>query len=286
MKCGTPDEGYAILQDIHAGICGSHMGARSLMGKAYRQGFFWPSVVFDADSLVRQCEGCQFFAHQKHVSSQKLQTISITCPFSAWGLDLVGPFKKAKSGFTHIFFAVDKFTKWINVEPVASIITAKAVEFIKEIIYKFAIPNNIITDNRTQFTVREFKDFCVASGININYASVSHPQSNGQVERSNGMILQGLKPRISDRLKPYARKWVKELPSVLWALRTTPSCATGHTPFSLVYGSEAMLPTKVEHKSFHVQHFNEEQLDDSQVDDLTRLEELHEAVVIQSAKHQ
>jgi hypothetical protein len=100
------------------------------------------------------------------------------------------------------------------------------------------------------------------------------------------MILEGLKPRIFDRLKPYARKWVKELPSVLWALRTTLSRVMGHTPFSLVYRSEAMLPTEVEHKSFRVQHFSEEQSDDSRVDDLTRLEELRESVVIQSAKHQ
>jgi hypothetical protein len=92
----------------------------------------------------------------------------------------------------------------------------------------------------------------------INYASVSHPQSNDQVECSNNMIIQGLKSRIFDRLKPYVEKWVKELLLVLWPLRTTPSCATGYTPFSLVYGSEAMLPTEVEHKSLHVQHFNEE----------------------------
>jgi hypothetical protein len=66
----------------------------------------------------------------------------------------------------------------------------------------------------------------------------------------------------------------------LWALHTTPSHAMGHTPFSLVYGSEAMIPTEVEHKSFYVQHFSEEQSDDTQVDDLTRLEELREATVI------
>jgi hypothetical protein len=72
------------------------------------------------------------------------------------------------------------------------------------------------------------------------------------------MTLQGLKPRIFDRLKPYAGKWVKELPSILWALRTTLTHTTGHTLFSLVYGSEAMLPTEVEHKSFRMQHFNEE----------------------------
>jgi hypothetical protein len=64
------------------------------------------------------------------------------------------------------------------------------------------------------------------------------------------MILQGLKPKIFDRLKPYARKWVKELPLVLWTLCMTPSRATGHTLFSFVYGSDAMLPTEVQHKSF------------------------------------
>jgi hypothetical protein len=95
--------------------------------------------------MVRQCLGCQFFARQKHVSSHQLQTIPITWPFSTWGLDLVGSFKKAKGGFTHIFVAVDKFTKWIEVKQAASITVAKAVEFIKEIMNKFGIPNNIIT---------------------------------------------------------------------------------------------------------------------------------------------
>jgi hypothetical protein len=159
MKCITPDEGCAILQDIHTGICGSHVGARSLVGKTYRQGFFWPTVLSNTDSLVRYCEGCQFFARQKHVPSHQLKTIPITWPFSTWGLDLVGHFKKAKGGFTHIFVTVDKFIKWIKVKLVASIIAAMVVEFIKEIMYMFGIPNNIITDNRTPFTTREFEDF-------------------------------------------------------------------------------------------------------------------------------
>jgi transposase InsO family protein len=205
---------------------------------------------------------------------------------STWGLDLVGSFKKAKGGFTHIFVAVDKFTKWIEAKLATSITAAKVMEYIKEIIYKFGVRNNIITGNRTQFTAREFKEFCADLGIKISYAPVSHPQSNGQVECSNGMILQGLKPRIFDRLKSYAGKWVNELPSILWALRTTPSHATDQTLFSLVYGSEAMLPTKVDHKSFRVQQFNDEQSDDSRVDVLTRLEELCEPAVIRSAKHQ
>jgi transposase InsO family protein len=84
---------------------------------------------------------------------------------------------------------VDKSTKWIEVKPAASITAAKAIELIKEIMYQFGIPNNIITDNGTQFTMRDFKDFCADTGIKINYASVSHPHSNSQAECSNGMIL-------------------------------------------------------------------------------------------------
>jgi hypothetical protein len=88
-------------------------------------------------------------AHKKHVTVSQLQTIPITWPFSTWGLDLVGSFKKAKGGFTHVFIVVDKFTKCIKVKPMTSIMAAKAVEFISEIMYRFNVPNNIITNNGT-----------------------------------------------------------------------------------------------------------------------------------------
>jgi hypothetical protein len=106
MKCITLDEGCAILQDIHGGICDSHTGARSLVGKTCMQGFFWPAAISDADSLVRRYEGCQFFTHQKHVPSHQLYIIHIIWPFSTWGIDLIGSFKKAKGVFTHIFIRV------------------------------------------------------------------------------------------------------------------------------------------------------------------------------------
>jgi hypothetical protein len=61
MRYVTLDEGCVILKDIHVGICGSHAGTRLLLGKTYRWGFYWPSAVYNADSLVRRCEGCQFF---------------------------------------------------------------------------------------------------------------------------------------------------------------------------------------------------------------------------------
>ena len=60
QKCISQEEGVALLQEIHAGSCGNHAASRSLVGKAFRAGFYWPSAVADAKMLVRWCEGCQF----------------------------------------------------------------------------------------------------------------------------------------------------------------------------------------------------------------------------------
>ena len=81
------------------------------------------------------------------------------------------------------------------------------------------------------------------------YASVAHPRSNGQVERANAEVLRGLKTKAFDRLKASGTGWTDQVPTVLWSLRTTASRATGETPFSLVYGTEVVLPTELKYGS-------------------------------------
>jgi hypothetical protein len=103
---------------------------------------------------------------------------------------------------------------------------------------------------------RKFLAFCDKFHIRVNWAAVAHPQTNGRVERVNGMILQGLKPRIFDRLNKSGRKWLQELPAVVWSLRTTLSRASGLTQFFLVYGAEAILPKDLEYGSPRVQSYN------------------------------
>src|SRR6266498_4028859 len=172
---------------------------------------------------------------------------------------MVGPLQRAPGGYTHLFVAIDKFTKWIEAKPVATITAAKAKEFFQDIVVRFSVPNRIITENGTQFTGAEFKDWCEELGIKICYASVAHLQSNGQVERANGMVFQGIKARVFDWLRPYAGKWVKELPSILWALRTTPSRATSESPFFPTYDLEVVLPTELAFGSLRVWRYNEKQ---------------------------
>jgi transposase InsO family protein len=206
-------------------------------------------AVADATRIVRTCKGCQFYARQTHLPAQAPQTIPITWSFVVWGLDLVGPLQKAPGGYTHLLVAIDKFSKWIEVRPLNGIRFEQAVAFFTNIIYRFGVPNSIITDNGTQFTGRKFLDFCEDHHIPVDWAAVAHPMTNGHVERANDMILQGLKLRIYNDLNKFGKRWMKELPSVVWSLRTTPSRSTGFTPFFLVYGAEAILPTDLEYGS-------------------------------------
>ena len=128
---------------------------------------------------------------------------------------MVGPLKKGPGGFTHLLVAVDKFTKWIKAKPITNICLEEAVKFFLDIIYHFGVPNYIITDHGTNFTGKKFLDFYDGYDIMINWALVGHPRTNGQVERANGIVFQGLKPRIFDRIKKYAGRWVVEVPAVL-----------------------------------------------------------------------
>jgi hypothetical protein len=86
-------------------------------------------------------------------------------------------------------------------------------------------------------------------GIKLKFASVVHPKTNGQVEKANGLICNGIKKRLLAPLEKAKHAWVDKLPSVLWSLRTTPNAATQETPFFLVHDAEAMLPVEITHEA-------------------------------------
>jgi transposase InsO family protein len=178
------------------------------VGNAFLQGFYWPTAVADASEIVRACEGSQFYARKTNLPAHALQTIPVTWHFAVWGLDIIRPLRKAPGGYTHLLVAIDKFTKWVEVRPITNLRAEQAVTLFTDIIYRFGVLNSIITDNRSQFTGRKFLEFCDKFHIRVDWAVVAHPQTNSQVERANGMILQGLKPRIFDRLNKSGCKWL------------------------------------------------------------------------------
>jgi hypothetical protein len=106
------------------------------------------------------------------------------------------------------------------------------------------------------------------------------------VEKANGLILAGIKPRLVEPLECSAGCWVEELPSVLWSLRTTPNHSVVFTPFFLVYGAEAMLPTDIEFDVPRVVHYTEKQAKEAHEDGIDLLEEAREQALARSALYQ
>ena len=130
---------------------------------------------------------------------------------------------------------------------------------------------------------------CSASqdlGGKVCFASIAHPRSNSQAKRANAKVLRGLKTRTFDRLRKCGKNWIEELPVVLWSIRMMPNRATGQTPFALVYGAEAVLPTELIYGSPRVLAYDELEQEKLRQDDATLLEEDRLRAAVRAARYQ
>ncbi|KAL0426208.1 UNVERIFIED_CONTAM: hypothetical protein Slati_2795600 [Sesamum latifolium] len=224
LRCLSTEEGIHILQEIHSGCCGAHVGTRILANKALRAGYFWPTMKQDAIRLTM-------------------------------GIDIVGPFPLAAGQRKFLLVAVDYFTKWVEAEPLARITEGEVMKFIwKNIICRFGIPREIISDNDRQFQGRKIQEWCQGLRIKQRFTTVAHPQANGQVEVTN---------RILDN----------------------PRGSTGETPFSLVYGTEAIIPAELGMPSHRVMNFSEECNENLLRKNLDLIEELREKAFLRIQRY-
>ena len=104
--------------------------------------------------------------------------LPIMWPFMVWGLDLVGPLKRASGGYTHLLVTVDKFTKCIEARSISVIKSEQVVMFFLDIVHRFGVLNSIITDNGTQFTKKKFIQFYDEYHICVDWATMVHPRMN------------------------------------------------------------------------------------------------------------
>ncbi|CAN6334620.1 unnamed protein product [Urochloa humidicola] len=225
---------------MHRGACGAHASSRALFGRAFRQGFYWPTALRDVQELVRRCDACQRMSKMNRLPATALQQIAPVWPLARWGMDIIGPMPTAPGSLCYAVVAVEYFSKWLEAEPLTAITSANITKFFwKNIICRFGVPRELIVDNGKQFDCDRFVSYCHDMGTKVCFASVYHPQSNGACERANGSILSALGKRIFDQPKG---TWANELSGILWALRTVKARPTGFTPFKLLFGEEAMTP--------------------------------------------
>ncbi|XP_016169202.1 uncharacterized protein LOC107611823 [Arachis ipaensis] len=202
LKCLRPDQTDYVLSEVHEGCCDHHIGGRSLARKIIRAGYYWPTMMSDAQEFIKKCKKCQQNANFHKAPPEELNLMMAPRPFAQWGFDLLGPFPPGPG---------------------------------------FGIPETVISDNGTQFTDKKFKGFLAGLKIKQRFSSVEHPQTNGQVEAANKVILKGLKKRLEGK----KGLWADELASVLWSYKTTPQSSTGETSFRLTYGFDAVISVEV-----------------------------------------
>ena len=146
----------------------------------------------------------------------------------------------------YLMVAIEYFMKWIEVEPMAQITTHKVTHFVwKNIVCRFGVPKLLVSDNGTQFASQQLSKICSEVGVKHVFTSVEHPQTNGQVESANRVLLRGLKRR----LEKAKETWAEEVPRIVWAYHTTYQSTTKETPFSFICGSDAMIPVEIQESS-------------------------------------
>jgi hypothetical protein len=156
------------LEEIHKGICSNHASSRTLVSKAFRRAFYWPTALANAEELVKRFQGCQYFAKQQHLPAYKLVTIPPTWPFACWGLDMIGPLPTAPGGFNRVLVAIDKFTKWIEVKPVTCSKADRVLDFLDELVHRYRLHHRIITDLGSNFNNHQFWKNCENRGSTSN----------------------------------------------------------------------------------------------------------------------
>ena len=163
-------------------------------------------------------------------------------PFHTWGLDLIGIIHPGSHGYVWILVGTELYTKWVEAVPLKKATGAAVANFIREyIVCRFGIPYKIITDNGTPFVNKQVSDTLKAYGVKHHRSTPYYPQGNGQAEATNKTLLRILSKMVCE----YAGGWSEHLSDTLWAYRTSPRSATGFSPYSLVYGSEAISPVEV-----------------------------------------
>jgi ribonuclease HI len=248
LRCVDKEEAEKLIKEVHQGVCGPHMNGRMLAKKIVRLGFYWVTMEADCIEHAKKCHQCQIHSNLNHLPPKELYNMTSPWPFSVWGIDIIGKITpKASNGHEFILVAIDYFTKWVEAASFSVLKAKHVARFIESnIICRYGVPHEIISDNGMHFE-DEVQRILQKYGVKHHKSSPYRPQTNGAVESAN----KNVKVILEKTTERY-RDWADKLPFALWGYRTSIRTSTGMTPYSLVYGMEAVLPAEIEAESLRI----------------------------------
>uniref|UniRef100_A0A2N9HIU7 Integrase catalytic domain-containing protein n=1 Tax=Fagus sylvatica TaxID=28930 RepID=A0A2N9HIU7_FAGSY len=224
LRCVDAEEANRLIQEMHAGLMGAHANGPFLARKIMRAGYYWLTMERDCIRHVQTCHKCQMYQNSKNAPPQYLHTMASPWPFSAWGMDVIGMFlQECHSSRGH---------------PVCEEQHHLPVTECQRM---------LITDNASNLNNRMMDQLCQQFKIQHHNSAPYRPKMNGAVEAAN----KNVKKILSKMTETY-KDWHEHLPYALCAYRTSVRTSVGATPYSLVYGMEAVLPVEVEIPSLRI----------------------------------
>jgi len=247
------------MGEIHEEVCGAHQSAFKMKWMIKRNGYYWLTIFEDCLKYFKGCQGCQKFRNIQRAPVSAMNPIIKSWPFRGWALDLIDQiYPPLSKGHKFILVATNYFTKWVEAIPLKIVTSANMIDFVKDhIVYQFAIPQTITTDQGTMFD-----EFAIGMGIKVLNSSPYDAQANGQAKASN----KGIIKLVTLKIEENPRRCHTLLNEALWSYRMACHGATKVSPYQLVYGHVAVLPWEIKIGSRRM--FSQDQLT---TDDYTTL---------------
>ncbi|RDX93694.1 Pro-Pol polyprotein, partial [Mucuna pruriens] len=249
LCCVDGQEAWDIMEEVHGGAFGIHANGHALARKILRARYFWSKMESDCCQHVKRCIKCQMYVDNIDTTPSALHNLTSLWPFSMWGLDMIGLVEpKASNIHRFILVAIDYFTKWVEAASYANVTKSVVIKFIKsDIICRYGLPACIITNNGTNLNNKMMAELCEQFRIKHHNSTLYRLKMNRAVKAANKNI-----KKIVQKMVVTYRDWHDMLPYALHEYQTLVQTSTRATPYSLVYGMEALLPIEVEIPSLRV----------------------------------
>jgi transposase InsO family protein len=232
-----------ILYEYHDSPIGGHRGMNKTF-REIRKKYEWPSMKRDIEKYVKKCKSCQV---NKNLGPRSRAPMEITTtarqPFQRCALDIVGPTDITNKGNRYILTFQDDLTKFMAAIPIPTQdAETVAREFVQNIVLKYGIPEVILTDQGGNFLSELFTNVCKLLQIKKIQTTAFHPESNGGLERGHRVIVEYLRHYIAED----QRDWDDWVPYATYVYNVTNHRATGYSPFELLYGYTARMPSALQ----------------------------------------
>jgi hypothetical protein len=147
-------------------------------------GYYWPNIMEDCLRVAKSCHGCQIHGDFKHQPPLPLHPTVPSWTFDAWGIDVIGPIDPLSSVVHHfILAATDYFSKWAEPVPLHKVKIANVINLLeRQIIYRFAIPHRVTSDNGKAFSSNKMYRFMEKYKIKLKCSTGYYPQANGAID--------------------------------------------------------------------------------------------------------